>query len=214
MGVTIFGSIGSRASRCIWVAEEIGLDFTWRPISTLDGGNRTPEYLAINPSGKIPAMQDGDLVLTESFAINQYLAERYGAGTIWPTDHASRGQAHQWTFWSATEIEPFVTELFPQFVTLPPSERDPKKVDRLVPQLMARLSQLEAALANRDYVLGDFSLADVNLAIQTFTFVDRFRLPLASLPNVEAWTTRCRNRPARQKVEARVAASRPGGVAA
>lgn len=205
MGVTIYGSIGSRASRCIWVAEEIGMAFDWRPISTLDGGNRTPEYLAINPSGKIPAMKDDDLVLTESFAINQYLAERYGGGTVWPDDHANRGRAHQWTFWSATEIEPFVTELFPQFVSLPPAERDPKKVERLVPQLLARLGQLEAALEGRDYVLGRFSLADVNLAIQTFTFVDRFKLSLASLPNVDAWTTRCRNRPARQKVEARVA---------
>jgi glutathione S-transferase len=204
MGVTIYGSIGSRASRCIWVAEEIGMQFTWRPISTLDGGNRTSEYLALNPSGKIPAMKDDDIVLTESFAINQYLAERYGGGTIWPGDFGSRGLAHQWTFWSATEIEPFVTELFPQLVTLPASERDPKKVDRLVLQLLGRLGQLEAALAGRDYVLGSFSLADVNLAIQTFTFVDRFKLSLASLPNVDAWTTRCRNRPARQKVEARV----------
>jgi glutathione S-transferase len=70
---------------------------------------------------------------------------------------------------------------------------------------MGRLGLLEAALAGRDYVLGTFSLADINLAVQTFTFIDRFRLPLESLPNVDAWTSRCRNRPARQKVEARVA---------
>ena len=205
MGVTIFGSIGSRASRCLWAAEETGIAFSWRPISTLDGSNRSPEYLAINPSGKIPAMQDDDIVLTESFAINQYLAESYGDGSLWPAERRLRWLAHQWTFWSATEIEPFVTELFPQFVTLPPGERDAGKVERLVPQLLGRLALLEAALAGREYVLGNFSLADLNLAVQTFTFVDRFRLSLASLPNVDAWTIRCRNRPARQKVEARVA---------
>lgn len=207
MNVTIFGSIGSRASRCIWVAEEIGLEFAWRPISTLDGSNRSSEYLAINPSGKIPAMKDDDVVLTESFAINQYLAERYGGGTIWPQDHRNRGLAHQWTFWSATELEPFVTELFPHFVTLPAAERDTDKVDRLVPQLLDRLASLDNALSGREYVLDTFSLADINLAIQTFTFIDRFKLSLETLPNVDAWTTRCRNRPGRQKVEARVSAA-------
>ena len=204
MGVTIFGSIGSRASRCLWVAEEVGVQFDWRPISTLDGSNRTPEYLAINPSGKIPAMQDDDLVLTESFAINQYLAERYGAGIIWPADHRGRALVHQWTFWSATEIEPFVTELFPHFVTLPPAERDLEKVDRLVPQLLGRLAFLENALMGREYVLEKFSLADISLAVQTFTFFDRFRLPLDSMPNITSWTRRCRSRAGRQAVEARI----------
>jgi glutathione S-transferase len=185
------------------VCEELGIDFDWLPISTLDGSSRTPEYLAINPSGKIPAMKDDDLVLTESFAINQYLAERYGSGTIWPDDFQGRGLAHQWTFWSATEIEPFVTELFPHFVSLPPAERDSAKVNRLVPQLLARLSTLEGALAGRDYVLGACSLADINLAIQTFTFVDRFKLSLESLPNIRAWTDRCRGRPGRRRVDAR-----------
>ncbi len=204
MGVTLFGSIGSRASRCLWTAEETGIAFDWLPISTLDGSNKTPEYLAINPSGKIPAMQDGDIVLTESFAINQYLAERYGAGTIWPADHGARGLAHQWTFWSATEIERYVTELFPHFVSLPPAERDTAKIERMIPQMLATLETLEAALDGRDYVLGAFSLADINLAVQTFTFVDRFKLAMDTLPNIERWTLRCRNRPARQRVEARL----------
>jgi len=204
MSVTIYGSIGSRASRCLWVAEETGIAFDWLPISTLDGSNRSSEYLAINPSGKIPALKDSDIVLTESFAINQYLAERYGAGTIWPAEPGLRGLAHQWTFWSATELERFVAELFPHFVTLPPAERDSDKVDRMVPEMMGTLSVLESALEGRDYVLGSFSLADINLAVQTFTFVDRFKLSLKSLPNIDAWTTRCRNRAARQRVEARI----------
>jgi glutathione S-transferase len=209
VGVTIYGSIGSRASRCIWVAEEIGLQFDWQPISTLDGSSRSPAYLAINPSGKIPALRDGDLVLTESFAINQYLAERYGGGILWPDDPAERARVHQWTFWSATEIEPFVTELFPQFVRLTPAQRDQPLVDRLVASLFGRLAFLEQALAGRPYVRGGFSLADINLAVQTFTFVDRFALDLSSLPAIDAWTRRCKARPARQKVEQRVKDAAP-----
>ncbi len=204
MGVTIYGSIGSRASRCLWVAEETGIQFDWLPISTLDGSNKSAAYLAINPSGKIPAMQEDDIVLTESFAINQYLAERHGAGTIWPQEHRLRALAHQWTFWSATEIEPFITVLFPHFVTLPPGDRDTGKIDRMVPEMLAALATLERGLEGCDYVLGAFSLADINLAVQTFTIVDRFKVSLDTLPNVKNWTLRCRNRPARQRVEARI----------
>ena len=117
--------------------------------------------------------------------------------------------AHQWTFWSATEIEPFVTELFPQFVRLSAAERDQRLVDRLVASLFSRLDLLEHALAGRPYVLGEFSLADINLAVQTFTFVDRFGLDLSRLPATDAWTRRCKARPARQKVEQRVRDAAP-----
>ncbi len=208
MAVTIYGSIGSRASRCLWVAEEIGIPFDWVPISTLDGSNKTSEYLSINPSGKIPALKDDDVVLTESFAINQYLAECYGAETIWPDGPGARGLAHQWTFWSATEIEPYITQLFPQIVVLPKAERDQARIDREVPKMLAALSYLEDALDGREYVLGSFSLADISLAVQTFTIVDRFKLSLDAMPNIQHWTERCKNRPARQKVEARVIAAK------
>ena len=202
MGITIFGSIGSRASRCLWVAEELGLAYDWKPISTLDGSNRSPEYLAITPSGKIPALADGDVVMTESMAINQYLAEEYGRGSLWPDERPLRARVLQWTFWSATEVEPFITELFPQFVTRPVEQRDVALTDRLVAALIKKLAELDGILAGREYVLGRFTLADVNLAVQTLTIVDRFRLDLRQLQNLSTWTERCRARPARQRVDA------------
>lgn len=207
MGITLFGSIGSRASRCIWVAEELGLAYDWKPISTLDGSNRSPEYLAINPSGKIPALADGDVVMTESMAINQYLAEEYGRGSLWPDERHLRARVLQWTFWSATEVEPFITELFPQFVIKPVEQRDAALTHRLVAALITKLADLDAALAGREYVLGRFTLADVNLAVQALTFVDRFHLDLGRLANLNAWTDRCRARPARQRVDAMAAPS-------
>jgi glutathione S-transferase len=78
-------------------------------------------------------MKDDDLVLTESFAINQYIAERYGAGTIWPESFQARARAHEWAFWSATEVGPYITALFPHLVMLPEDQRDADKVARLVP---------------------------------------------------------------------------------
>ena len=209
MTLTIYGSIGSRASRCIWVAEEAGAAYEWQSISTLDGSNKTPEYLAINASGKIPAMvDDGDVVATESLAINQYIAENYGQGGIWPIDRATQARVLQWTFWSATEIEYYIGAIFPHLVMKSEADRDQALVDRLLGEMLPKLAELEAALEGRDYVLGSFTLADVSLAVQTFTIVDRFGLDLSALPNIVAWTERCRARPARQKVEAMVAAAK------
>ena len=72
--ITLYGISMSRAGRCVWALEEIGLDYEQVPIHFNDGGARTPEYLAINPNARIPSLIDGDLVLYESMAINHYLA--------------------------------------------------------------------------------------------------------------------------------------------
>jgi len=207
MSIVIYGSIGSRASRCLWTAEETGAAYEWISITTLDGSNRKPDYLAINPSGKIPAMTDGDVVLTESMAINQYIALNYGQGGVWPNDRASQARVLQWTFWSATEIEYYIGAVFPHLVMKTAAERDQPLVDRLLGEMLPKFKEFENALAGKDYILGEFTLADINFAVQTFTFVDRFRMDLSAYPNISAWTERCRARPARQKVDAMVAAA-------
>jgi len=216
MTITIYGSIGSRASRCLWVAEELGIPHVWNPISTLDGSNRTSAYLSINPSGKIPALTDGDVVMTESMAINQYLAENYGRGTLWPDSRKAQGLVLQWTFWSATEIEYYVGAIFLQLLMTPPQDRNQSLIDRLIGEMMPKFAALEAALEGKDYVLGGFTLADINLAVQLFTIVDRFGLDFGQLPLIRAYTERCRERPARLKIAALVAAAAkkawtPGG---
>jgi glutathione S-transferase len=209
MSLTIYGSIGSRASRCLWVAEEAGVAYDWEPISTLDGSNRTPAYLAINPSAKIPAMRDGEVLATESLAINLYIAQNYGQGRLWPDRRADQAKVLQWTFWSATEIEYYIGAIFPHLILKPEAERDQALVDRLIAEMLPKLAELDAALEGRDYVLDDFTLADVSVAVQTFTIVDRFDLDLTAYPNITAWTERCRKRPARQKIEALLHAAKP-----
>lgn len=207
MSIVIYGSIGSRASRCLWAAEETGVDYEWTSISTLDGSSRSPAYLAINPSGKIPALRDGDVVMTESMAINQYLAEFYGTGSIWPESRSLQARVLQWTFWSATEIEYYIGAIFPHLVMKTAAQRDQRLVDDLLGAMMPKFDELERVLDHQDYVLGDFTLADINLSVQTFTIVDRFGIDLTALPNIRSWTERCRNRPARRKIDALAAAA-------
>ncbi len=207
MSITIYGTIGSRASRCLWTAEEIGIAYEWNPISTLDGSNKKPEYLAINPSGRTPAMTDGKVKMAESLGINLYLAQSYGKGGIWPDDPVLQARALQWTLWSASEIEYYIGALYVNMIMKPADKRDQAFIDGLIGSMMPRLTELDKALEGKEYILCDFSLADINTGVHMFTVVDNFRLNLDHLPNVRDWVERCRARPARQKIIALFAAA-------
>jgi glutathione S-transferase len=204
----IYGSIGSRAARCLWTAEEIGVAYEWQPTNALDGSNKKPEYLAINPSGKIPALSDGEVVMSESLAINMYLAQTYGQGGLWPDDRKRQAAVLQWAFWSATEIEFYIGALFPQLVLKTAAERDQVLVDRLLAEMLPKFVALNDQLAGKEYVLGDFTLADINASVHTFTLMGKFGIDFSAYPNVRDWTNRCRARPARQKIES-LAARQP-----
>lgn len=210
----IYGSIGSRASRVLWTAEELDLRYEWNPISTLTGANRSPEYLAVNPSGKIPALKDGDLVMTESLAINLYLTQQHGAGSLWPATPADQARVLQWSMWSATEIESHVTALFLQLIVRKPEQRDHALVERQLGELMPKFHALEDGLAGGDYLLGRFTLADIQVAVQTLALCKRLKLDFSAYPRVLAWTERCAQRPARRQVDAWAAAAQAQAAAA
>jgi glutathione S-transferase len=203
MSVVIYGIIGSRASRCLWTAEELGIAYEWQKISHRDGSSRSAAFLAINPSGKVPALTDGPIAMSESFAINHYLATTYGAGTLWPADPALQAQILQWSFWSATEVEYYIGAIFVQKFFKSDAERDHALLDRLLAEMTGKFTDLEARLADgRDYILGDFTLADIQVAVQALTIIAQFGHDFASLPHVRAWAARCLARPARQKIVA------------
>src|SRR5579864_4615193 len=108
MAIKIYGSAMSRASRVMWCARELGIpyehiDIAWDSL-------KKPDYLAINPNGKVPAMTDGNLTLFESLAINLYLAKKYGTGELYPTNLEDEARVSQWTLWAATEVEPLLIE--------------------------------------------------------------------------------------------------------
>src|SRR3954463_14392411 len=113
--LTIYGVHRSRASRNIWLANELGLPFKLVPVMQLyrlpdppPAGvlhTKSPEFLAVNPNGHIPTIDDDGLVLHESLAINLYLAKKHG-GPLAPTETAEDGHMTMWSLWAATEVEP------------------------------------------------------------------------------------------------------------
>jgi glutathione S-transferase len=157
-------------------------------------GVRKPEYLAVNPNGKMPALRDGELVMWESMAINLYLAERYG-GRLWPSRIEDRAAMLKWTFWAVNEIEESVFAIFTNRVANSPSQRNESMVIAAEEELKAPLAILDGALRRSTFLLGAaFSAADLNVAsiLSSVLLAD---VSLAAYPNVQRWLKASLGRP-------------------
>ena len=194
--ITLYGIPASRAFRCLWMLEELGLEYEHVPTNFL-GDNKQPDYLAINPNGRIPTLVDGDTVLWESMAINLYLAAKYDGG-LQPKSAEELGRATQWSFWVMTEIEKALLEYFFHTVILPEDQRDAAVPPAAAKQLEAPLAVLDGSLEGRDHLVSDqFNVADLNVA-SVLSWALPAGLDLSAFPNVARWLRACTSRPAAQ----------------
>lgn len=211
--ITIYGVYRSRALRNIWFLEEAGVPF--RLVRVIQASrladpdapdaplhSRHPDYLKINPNGGIPAMDDDGFTLSESFAINFYLARKFGP-PVGTDDMAESARFAQWSLFGATEIEPHAIQILMNRVQRPPEQRNEARVQEAIAALRAPLATLDRALAaNKHLVGGRFTVADINVAE-----VVRYALPapevLDAAPHVQAWLAACHARPAWQRIFAR-----------
>ena len=196
MTLKIYGIPRSRAFRTLWMAKELGLDYENIPIGTGDDQTRTPEFLAINPNGHIPAVDDDGFILWESMAINLYLAKKHARGSLYPIRFEEEALTWQWSFWGMTEVErPVLTAMFHRAI-LPEDKRDAKLADESERQLKAPLMVLDAALARSQYLLGEhFTVADLNVA-SILSWARPARIDMSGVPKVADWSRRCAERPA------------------
>ena len=192
----IYGIPRSRAFRTLWLAKELGLDYENLPIGTNDGTSRTPEFLAINPNGHIPAIDDDGFVLWESMAINLYLAKKHGAGSLYPARLEDEARTWQWSFWGMTEVErPVLTAMFNRAI-LPEDKRDAALADECERQLQPPLKVLDQAVASQPYLLGEhFTVADLNVA-SILSWARPARIDLSGVAKMADWFKRCAERPA------------------
>jgi len=201
----IYGKPASRVFRVVWCASELDLDFELIPITSADGSISSPEYLAINPNGKIPAIIDGQFALWESQAINFYLVGKYDSRSekgLRPRTSEANALALQWSFWAMAELDgPFVTIMWHR-ANLPKPQRDAELANRAEASMQAPLMILDEVLAPRGYLAGDrFGLADLNVAGILSWAVEVGRLNLAPFPNVARWLKACYDRPAAIRVD-------------
>jgi glutathione S-transferase len=203
----IYGTARSRAARTLWMAEELGIPYELVAVDYRAHETRTPDFLAVNPNGHVPAIDDDGLRLNESMAINLYLARRHSGSPLAPDGIAEEGQCLSWSFWAVTELESPALTVLVQGQALPPERRDAQKLARALGALRPPLAVLEKKLARAGakspaYLLGDrFTVADLNVA-SVLAWVRAAPDLLAEFPSAAAWLDLCLGRDAYRRIEA------------
>lgn len=182
--------------KVLWTCAELGVAHERVDVGGPFGGLDTPEYLRLNPNGRIPVIEDDGFVLWESNAIVRYLAATRGAGVLCPASPRERADAERWMDWQLCHVLPGMVTLFFGLVRKAPEHSDPSLLEAAKKRTEQAWRILDAHLAGRAHVLGErFGMADIPLG----TFAYRWlALPLErpQLAHLEAWYERLTRRPA------------------
>lgn len=194
--LTLYFHPRTRSTRPRWLLEELGVDYDVELVKLFEGAHKTPEYLAIHPLGRVPALRHGDNVMFESLGICLYLADRFPETGLAPMiADPRRAEYCQWMAFSTSTLEPVV------FGVLADKGTDPDRLAKAKLDFAAILDLFETTLRNRLFLLGDeFSAADVmNGAIMAWAYTSHLLTPGSG---VEQWVQRITARPAHQRANA------------
>lgn len=189
------GAISPNSRRVRICAAECGTSLEPVLLDFQKGENRSPDYLALNPTGKVPTVVDGDLVLWESAAILCHIANRSGSA-LWPREPGALADTLRWLFFCSCHIDPYFTTLVLERFVKPRRNAPADEVlCASAEQWLARfVAVVEQQLAGREYVTGRFGLADIALGC-TLELSPLLRYDLAAYPNVRGWLERLHARP-------------------
>jgi glutathione S-transferase len=194
--ITLYGSMHSRANRCAWMLKELKIDYQSKPVDFQDGSTHRPEFLAINPNGRVPVLDDSGFVIFESLAINLYLAKRYG-GPLAPSDLKEDALITQWSLWVENEIEKtLILAAANQSLFAPPSARSTDELHIALEKLKRPWDVLEKHLQTQPYLIGErFTVADLNVAsVMVLALIAE--IDLSAWPVMQRWLSECLGRPA------------------
>jgi glutathione S-transferase len=195
----IYGSANSRALRVLWMAGELGLEYEHKDWLPRAPETRTPEFYAINPNGRVPVIDDDGFILSESMAINFYLAKKHKS-PLCPADLRHEALALQWSLWETDRLDRQIVEYVRHTSALPEAERKPAAAEAAFREVQPALDVLEKALGKSEWLAGPaFSVGDLNVAGALYRALS---MDLARWPKVEAWLNRCWERPAAKKARA------------
>ncbi|MDD8022918.1 MAG: glutathione S-transferase family protein [Paracoccaceae bacterium] len=212
--VTLYGMYRSRATRNLWLLDELALPYTLKPVIqayrlTAQGidplapdaplNTQSPEFLRLSPAGAIPVLEDAGLILSESLAINLYLAKKAG-GPLAPQDPREEALMVQWALYGATTIESPALEI--AFASQRGDEAQ-AVIDTACDKLMRPLAALEAHLETHSHMVGGrFTVADINMA-EIVRYAQGYAPLMARFPRVKSWLELCQARPVFKKMWAK-----------
>jgi glutathione S-transferase len=196
--ITIWGRANSvNVQKVLWLCDELALPFSRIDAGLQFGRNTEPEYLAMNPMGKVPALVDGDYVLWESNSILRYLVMQYGASSqLYPAAPRARASVDRWLDWVLSALQPAERPVFWAIVRTPDAQRDTAKLATDIDNVAKLWKMLDGHLQGRFYIEGEtFTLADIVLGAYAKRWFGLPGVERASLPNLERWYQRLATRP-------------------
>jgi glutathione S-transferase len=200
--------LSPNALRVRVVANELGIELELIEVNLRDAAAKREALLPVNPNTKVPVLVDGDFVLWESRAINGYLASLRPEAGLYPAEPKRRAVVDQWSYWQAIHLGPAMQRVsFERFIKgrFGMGEPDEKAIEPQLKEAAQWLGVLDGALAGKDWVTGQLSLADFAIAT-TFPYRDVAGISLAEHPNVAGWIARVEARPSWQAAIAPVRA--------
>jgi glutathione S-transferase len=151
----LYGFGPTRSLRALWGLKELDADFEFVPVNLLAGEHRHPEFLRLNPAGKVPVLVDDDIVIPESAAIVLYLADKYREKGLMPAGLAERAQAYRWIMFAVTELEQPLWRISKHTAIYPEDKRSPADIALAREEFLAMASVLDHHLEGRSFIVGD-----------------------------------------------------------
>ena len=209
MKMKLYEFAPTRSIRVRWTLQELGVDYESVPVNLLAGEHRRPEFLTINPAGRVPVLVDGDLVLTESVAIVLYLADKCSSKGLIPTDLKERAQVNRWLLFAATELEQPLWRISRHTMLYPEDQRLPGDVILASQEFKAMAAVLEKHMHGRQFVVGDSATVADFVMAYTLDWANEDQL-MDDFPQLLAYMKRMYARPnAPQRVAEAFASIRP-----
>lgn len=207
--ITLYGSPNTRSLRAAWALEEAGAEYRCIRIELLKGQGRAPEFLGINPGGKVPALVDGDLVLTESGAICTYVGERFPkSGLVPPAGTRDRALYDKWCFFVIGELEQPLWTIAKHKFALPGERRVPQVIETATWEFHQATRVLDTDFGEREYAVGDrFTAADILIG-HTLAWAKAYKVPVEQ-HRLHAYADRVLRRPALARARQREEEAHP-----
>ena len=188
----------SRAGRIVWLLEELDLPYDLNRMDFHPKDLKSDEHRARHPLGRVPVLDDGDISIFESGAIVEYVLERHKNGGLKPAvDSAEFPQYLQWYHYCEGMVMPPINTIVVQTILLPPERRDETVLGQAQKLLTRAMAPIEEALAGKDYLIGDFSAADIMLGHSVY-MSNRSGCVTDEMTNIKAYIQRIEARPAFQ----------------